>query len=293
MSTAMNLPDGAPKRVEQAISSTDLAGSLPSFPPLPGEELAASQHVPNIRRKRLLFNRLTMPGQVHVYSATLRAGQRLRVQMYVPVLAGGGAAAPAFAIIAQSLPYSTSKAKGKERVTSKVEAKPEAKADGKAEAKLMGNLAPPLDIPAGYSTMVAPPPGNLEAPVQDLLTRVRFYPGPTLDTRPLVGGRCYLVVWSPQNRSGKYVLQVGHRWSWRVGYWLQLPRYWWQIRGWFGMGRQGLIWASSGAAMVGVNGDESNAKEERMMNDEWAVTNSDQSMPDSLACIHYFLFISR
>ncbi len=236
MSTVMNSP--------QAISSTDLAGSLPSFPPLPGEELAASQHVPNIRRKRLLFNRLTMPGQVHVYSAALRAGQRLRVQMYVPVLPSGGAVAPAFAIVAQSLPYSTGKAKGKERATSKAEAK--------AEAKPASNLAPPLDVPAGYSTMVAPPPGNLEAPVQDLLTRVRFYPGPTLDTRPLVGGRCYLVVWSPQNRSGKYVLQVGHRWSWRVGYWLQLPRYWWQIRGWFGMGRSGLIWAVAGVASAGL-----------------------------------------
>ncbi len=240
MSTAMNLPGRTPKGAVQAISSTDLAGSLPAFPPLPGEDLAASQHVPNIRRKRLLFNRLTMPGQVHVYSAECGAGQRLRVQMYVPVLPSGGAVAPAFAIVAQSLPYSTGKTKGRERTAAKAESKP------------TDNLAPPVDVPAGYSTMVAPPPGELEAPVQDLLTRVRFYPGPTLDTRPLVGGRCYLVVWSPQNRSGKYVLQVGHRWSWRAGYWLQLPRYWWQIRGWFGMGRSGLIWASSGVAMVGL-----------------------------------------
>ncbi len=245
MSSAINLPGDLSNNADKPVSSAELAGSLPAFPPLPGAELAASQHVPNIHRKRLIFNRLTLPGQVHVYSAECSAGQRLRVQMYVPVLPGGGAVAPAFAIIAQSLPYSTAKAKAKKMETGKAEA-------DKMGGKQVDELAPPVDVPAGYSTMVALPPGELEAPVQDLLTRVRFYPGPTLDTRLLVGGRCYIVVWSPQHRSGKYVLQVGHRWSWRAGYWLQMPRYWWQIRGWFGMGRGGLIWAVTGVVSVGL-----------------------------------------
>lgn len=114
---------------------------------------------------------------------------------------------PACAVIAQSLPYS-------------------------ADVQKL-----PVELPAGYSAVVAPPPGRLQTPIQDLLTRVQYYPGPLIDTRTLVSGRCYIVVWSPNNQMGKYALQVGNSWSWQWTYWLQLPRYWWQIRGWFGHSR--------------------------------------------------------
>jgi hypothetical protein len=96
----------------------------------------------------------------------------------------------------------------------------------------------PFALPAGYSAVVTAPPRALLAPVRDLLTRVSYYPGPVIDTRTLVGGRCYVAVWSPQNHMGKYALHVGHSWPWSWRYWLGVPGYWWRIRGWFGHSRK-------------------------------------------------------
>ncbi len=205
---------------DQAITGTDLAGTHPVFPGLPGEKLADSLSIAELRSKRLIFNRLRAPGQVHVYSAECVAGEQIRVQMFVPVLPLGGAVVPAFAIVAQSLPYS-------------------------ADVRKL-----PIELPAGFSAVVAPPPTDLLQPVEDILTRVRYYPGPVVDTRTLVGGRCYLIVWSPHMHMGKYVLQVGHRWPTAVGYWARVPAYWWQIRGWFGLSRAAAWYA--GAAIAGA-----------------------------------------
>ena len=83
----------------------------------------------------------------------------------------------------------------------------------------------------------------------DALTHVRYYPGPTIDTKTLVGGRAYIVVWSPHNHMGKYVLQIGHRWPMRWTYWAQIPLFWWQIRGWFGLSR-----AAAYARVAGIVG---------------------------------------
>ena len=203
-----------------SLSATDLAGSLPLFPGTPGDTLPTSLPLPNFRLKRLLFNRLATPGQLHVYRAECRAGERLRVQMFVPVLPAGGAVAPAFAVVAQSLPYSAD----------------------------MHKL--PLDLPAGYSAVVAPPPSELVTPVRDVLTSVHYYPGPSIDTRTLVGGRCYVLVWNPQRHLGKYALQIGHGWPLSWSYWAQLPRYWWQIRGWFGLDRT-AAYVAGGALLLG------------------------------------------
>ena len=206
------------------VAGTELAGSLPLFPKQPGGTLTTSQPLRTVRNKQLLFNRLSQPGQVHVYSAECGAGERLRVQMFVPVLPLGGSVVPAFAVVAQSLPYS-------------------------ADIQKL-----PLTLPAGYSAVVAPPPAELLTPVQDMLTHVRYYPGPTIDTRTLVSGRCYVIVWSPQNHMGKYVLQVGNGWPWpwRWNYWLQLPRYWWQIRGWFGLSRKAAYAVVAGLLLLGA-----------------------------------------
>jgi hypothetical protein len=173
----------------------------------------------DFRRRRLVFNQLDQPGRVHVYRADCRAGERLRVQMLTPVLPNGGAVTPAVAVIAQSLPY-----------------------DGE-EGKL------PFALPAGYSTVVASPPRALLSPVRDMLTRASYYPGPVIDTQTLVGGRCYIAVWSPQHAMGKYALLVGHSWplSWR--YWLSVPSYWWKIRGWFGLSRRAAF-VALGALLV-------------------------------------------
>jgi hypothetical protein len=137
----------------------------------------------------------------------------------VPVLPVGGAVVPAFAVVAQSLPYS-------------------------ADVHKL-----PFVLPAGLSAVVAPPPTELVAPVADALTNVRYYPGPTIDTKTLVGGRAYIVVWSPHNHMGKYVLQIGNRWPMRWTYWAQIPLFWWQIRGWFGLSR-----AAAYAVIAGIVG---------------------------------------
>jgi hypothetical protein len=208
--------------VQPVGAGIDLAGSLPYFPNYAGSTLATSLPLPGFGQKGLLFGRFTMPGQVHVYSAECGAGERLRVQMLAPVLPQGGALAPAFAVVAQSLPYS-------------------------ADVRKL-----PFALPAGFSAVVAPPPGELLAPAQDLLTGARYFPGPLVDTRTLVGGRCYIVVWSPQNQMGKYVLQIGHGWPLRWSYWLQVPRFWWQIRGWFGLSRAVAYLTLAGAALLGL-----------------------------------------
>ena len=187
--------------------STDLAGSTPVFVREVGSTLVTSAEVGDFRQRQLIFNQIDSPGRVHVYRADCRAGERLRVQLLTPLLATGGALTPAMAVIAQSLPY-----------------------DGQDE-KL------PFSLPAGYSAVVAAPPRALFGPVRDMLTRVRYYPGQVIDTRTLVGGRCYIVVWSPQNQMGKYALHVGHQWPWGWRYWLGVPSYWWRIRGWFGYSR--------------------------------------------------------
>ena len=214
------------KSVYQASESSapatvnELAGNVPIFPAQPGEKLATSLALGDFRDKRMLFSRLISPGEVHVYNAECVAGERLHVRSLIPELPHGGAVVPTFAIVAQSLPYS-------------------------ADVRKL-----PIELPAGYSAVVAPPPTDLIQPVEDVLTRVRYYPGPIVDTRTLVGGRCYLIVWSPHMHMGKYVLQVGHRWPTAVGYWARVPTYWWQIRGWFGLSRAAAWYA--GAAIAGA-----------------------------------------
>lgn len=200
--------------------SADLAGSTPLFVRNVGATLVTSSEMDDFRQQQLIFNQIDQPGRVHVFRADCRAGERLRVQLLTPVLPGGGAVTPAIAVIAQSLPYDTE------------------------EIKL------PFSLPAGYSAVVAPPPKTLLAPVCDVLTRVSYYPGPVIDTRTLVGGRCYIAVWSLQHKMGKYALHVGHSWPWSWRYWLGVPRYWWLIRGWFGMSRWAAYVAAGGLLLL-------------------------------------------
>lgn len=212
----------SPPLLPTAPAGTDLAGSFPVFPGTPGDTLPSSLPIPDFRQKRLLFNRFTQPGQVHVYRAECRAGERLRVQLFVPVLPLGGSVAPSFAVVAKSLPYS-------------------------ADVRKL-----PFSLPGGLSAVVAPSPSDLVQPVKDLLTDVRYYPGPIVDTKTLISGRCHIVVWSPQNHMGKYVLQVGHRWPLAWTYWVQLPRFWWQIRGWFGLSRAAAYLSVTGLLLLAM-----------------------------------------
>lgn len=207
---------------ESTVPGQELTGSIPTFPGRPGGGLASGLPLAGFDQKRLLFNRLGQPGEVHVYRTDCRAGERLRAQMFVPALPLGGSVVPAFALVAQSLPYS-------------------------ADIHKL-----PIDLPVGYSAVVAPPPGELLLPVQDRLTRARYYPGPTIDTRTLVSGHCYIVVWSPYNHMGKYMVQLGYRWPMQWTYWAQIPRFWWQIRGWFGLSRAAAYVAGAGLLLGGL-----------------------------------------
>jgi hypothetical protein len=47
---------------------------------------------------------------------------------------------------------------------------------------------------------------------------------------------------------------VGYRWPWHWTYWSQLPRFWWQIRTWFGLSRAAAYWAGAGLLLAGVLG---------------------------------------
>ncbi len=202
------------------VPGVDLAGSVPVFGSRPGSQLVEGESFADFSQKRLIFGAFTRLGETHVYRVDCKAGDRLRAQMFVPVLPRGGSVVPTIAIVARSLPYS-------------------------ADAEKL-----PLELPHGYSAIVAPPPSELLQPVKDVLTRVHYYPGPLIDSRTLVGGRCYLVVWTPHNRMGKYVISIGHRWHLRWSYWVQLPLYWWRIRGWFGLSRTAALYVLAGVLLV-------------------------------------------
>lgn len=197
----------------------DLAGSYPTFPGRPGSKYETALSMQDFRRKRLVFNHFVPTERVHVYQAECRAGERLRAQLVYPMLNEGRAVEARFAIVAQSLPYSAD----------------------------MDQL--PIPIPAGFRAVVSPRMSELIAPVTDALTRAAYCPGPIIDTRVLVSGRCYILVWVPNGRPGKYVLQVGHRWPLRWSYWTQIPRFWWQIRGWFGLSRAAAYAVGGGLAL--------------------------------------------
>lgn len=185
----------------------DLAGSYPVFPRAPGNRLGSALTLTDFRKKRLLFQHFDDSESIHVYQADCRAGERLRVQMVYPILEKERTAEARFAVIGQSLPYSAD----------------------------IQDL--PLQLPTGFRAVVAPQMNEWRAPVTDILTRASYYPGPIIDTRVLVSGRCYIMVWTTEKQPGKYVLQVGHRWPLRWSYWAQVPLYWWSIRGWFGLSR--------------------------------------------------------
>lgn len=202
------------------VPGVDLAGSVPVFGSRPGSQLVDGDSFADFSRKRLIFGAFTRLGETHVYRVDCKAGDRLRAQMFVPVLPRGGSVVPTFAIVARSLPYSAD--------TEKL----------------------PLELPHGYSAIVAPAPSELLQPVMDVLTRVQYYPGPLIDSRTVVGGRCYLVVWTPHNRLGKYVISLGHRWHVRWSYWAQLPLYWWRIRGWFGLSRAAMLYVLAGVLLA-------------------------------------------
>ena len=202
------------------VPGVDLAGSVPIFGSRPGSQLVDGESFSDFSRKRLIFGAFTRLGETHVYRVDCNSGDRLRAQMFVPVLPRGGSVVPTFAIVARSLPYSAD--------TEKL----------------------PLELPHGYSAIVAPAPSELLQPVKDVLTRVHYYPGPLIDSRTVVGGRCYLVVWTPHNRLGKYVISIGHRWHLRWSYWAQLPLYWWRIRGWFGLSRTAALYVLAGVLLA-------------------------------------------
>lgn len=204
----------------QAVAGVDLAGSVPVFGSRPSSKLVEGESFADFSRKRLIFGAFTQLGETHVYRVDCKAGDRLRAQLFAPVLPRGGSVLPSFAIVARSLPYS-------------------------ADTHEM-----PLEPPQGYSAIVAPPPTELLQPVKDVLTRVHYYPGPLIDTRTVVGGRCYLVVWTRRNQMGKYVISIGHRWHLRWSYWARLPLYWWRIRGWFGLSRAAAFYVLAGALLI-------------------------------------------
>ena len=54
---------------DMVAQGVDLAGSTPIFPGIPGGKLNTGLPLSDFSHKRLLFNRLEQPGQVHVYSA--------------------------------------------------------------------------------------------------------------------------------------------------------------------------------------------------------------------------------
>ncbi len=184
-----------------------LAGSLVQLLHGAGGSLAAATPLTDMARCQVILNRFDHPGRAHVYRVDCPAGTRLRVQLLTPALAVGRALTPAVALLAQGAP------------------------GGGETVKL------PVAIPAGYAAQTLAPPKRQPPAQTDALTGAGFFPGRAIDTHTLVGGRVYLVVWSPDNLMGKYGIQIGHVPVHDWGQWLLAPWIWWRVRGWFGLSR--------------------------------------------------------
>ena len=207
------------KTAVEAGKTVSLLGWRALFPRSVGATPATSADLGDFRHGQLLLAQLAQPGQAHVYRAECRAGERLRVQAWTPLLARGAMVTPAVAVVAQGMPNAAA-------VPSAVGA-----------PSVMPSVMLPVKLPAGYGVVAQMPPKTLLDPVTDRATGARFFAGPTIDTRTLVGGRCYIVVWSPTHGLGKYGLRVGSRPRARWQGWLGWPRLWWQVRGWCGLSR--------------------------------------------------------
>ncbi len=206
----------------RAVRRADWARSRVRFPAQPGSTAASSQVLHDLHRKQLIFNQIDLPGQVHVYRADCPAGARLRVHVLTPCLQTGRALTPAVAVVAQSLPYHASR------------------------------VELPIALPAGYSAVTILPPEELITPVKDWLTGALYYSGPIVDVRTLVGGHCYIVVWSPDNGMGRYLVQVGYEPQARWRALLQAPWVWWRVRGWYGASRRGAAWLLAALLLFGL-----------------------------------------
>lgn len=198
--------------------TAELAQSRPRFLRDAGRTPATATPLADVTTKQTIFGMLDQPGSVHVFRADCPAGQRLRAQVFAPSLQGGRALVPALALVAQGVRTGV---------------------DGPEI---------PVPLPAGYGAVSVAPAAKLADPLVDRLTGAQFFAGPLVDEVTLVGGRCYVVVWSPDKQPGKYLLQVGYAPS-RVGR-LAIATAWWRIRGWFGLSRTGGVVALLAAALV-------------------------------------------
>lgn len=181
-----------------------LSAGRPRFPRRVGQTLATATDLGDVTPQQAIFGYLDRPGAVHVYRSDCPAGQRLRIQVLAPVLQSGRALTPAVALLAHGLP------------------------DAAPDTPL------PVSVPAGYVARSLPPPDRLREPMVDWWTRARYFAGPVIDERTLVGGRSYIVVWNPEQQPGKYLLRVGYgRSAGRVAALWN----WWRVRSWFGMSR--------------------------------------------------------
>ena len=150
-----------------------LAGSLVRLLRGAGVALASATSLTDVTRCQVILNQFDHPGRAHVYRADCSAGTRLRVQLLTPALSVGRALTPAVAVLAQGIP-----------------------AGGDA-------LKLPVTVPAGYSAQTIAPPKRQTRMQTDALTGAGFFPGRAIDTKTLVGGRVYVVVWSPRQSDGQ------------------------------------------------------------------------------------------
>ena len=94
------------------VSGVDLAGSVPVFGSRPSSRLIDGDSFTDFSRKRLIFGAFTQLGQTHVYRVDCKAGDRLRAQLFVPVLPRGGSVLPTFAVVGAQPALQRGHAKG-------------------------------------------------------------------------------------------------------------------------------------------------------------------------------------
>ena len=203
--TEKPLPLQRVQRAPLPRPSTELAQSRPCFLTGVGRTFATASPLQDVTTQQTIFGMMDSPGSVHVLRADCPAGQRLRVQLFSPVLQRGRAPAMALAVVAQGL------------------------------RTVFDGPKPPIHLPAGYGAVSVGPVTKQAIPLVDRIAGARFFAGPAVDEVTLVGGRCYILVWSPDNQPGKYLLQVGYA-PFQAGRLAALLA-WWRIRGWFGLSR--------------------------------------------------------
>ena len=195
-----------------AASSAHQTVFVDSLAPGPDKALAFDQ--PDV--DRIFYTNLNAPGKIDFYTFQANAGLAFKAKILIPRTDPNSKFRPALALFGPGLPQPDS-------------------------SEL---YSVPFNLPLnnGLVTSVADKAqddksdGVLYSKYDESYTQANFWEGQTLLRQLPQSGTYYLVVFSPNNQTGKYALEVGDRDATGLKETLAFPVWWFGVRFWFGDG---------------------------------------------------------